>query len=176
MTGGGVKGVGRADAWATLTACGQGICSQSAPSRPPPQAPSLILSCLPLPRKSPPLPGEASPPPAPAPQAEALERALAEIRKVWKTLADFFSLQETPSLPHPLGPLRFLCLGSGREGLSWGKVKAWLRSSPAECEGRRVRNQTGAGAVRKKEFCPSCFSRPRAGQSSVSRFSFLRCP
>lgn len=67
MTGGGVKGVGRADAWATLTACGQGICSQSAPSRPPPQAPSLILSCLPLPRKSPPLPGEASPPPRPRP-------------------------------------------------------------------------------------------------------------
>ena len=88
----------------------------------------------------------------------------------------FFSLQETPSLPHPLGPLRFLWLGLGREGLSWGKVKARLRSSPAESAGRRVSNQTGAGAVRKKEFCPSRISRPRAGQSSVSRFSFLRCP
>lgn len=72
---------------------------------PLPLAPSLILSCLPLPRKSPPLPGEAPLPPPP--QAEALEGALAGIWNVWKTLADF-SLRETPSLPHLLGPLRFL--------------------------------------------------------------------
>lgn len=66
-------------------------------SEPPPLAPGLILPCLPLPRKSPPLPGETpllcSPPPPPA---EVLEGALAGIWKVWKTLADFFPSGRPP--------------------------------------------------------------------------------
>lgn len=122
------KGVGRAGAWATFTAHGQGLCSHSAPFRPPSPS-SKSYSFLPASPQEIPAPARRSvppvspPPPPPHLQAEALEGALAGIRKVWETLTDFFSLGD-PSLPRPLGPLRFLWLGLGREGLSWGKAKA----------------------------------------------------
>lgn len=87
----------------------------------------------------------------------------------------FFSLRETPLTTSPARSTQ-VSLGLGREGLSWGTVRAWLHSSPAEFEERRVRNQTGAGPVRKKEFCPSHVRSPRASESSVSRLSFSRCP
>lgn len=165
-------GVGRAGVWATFTARGQGLCRHSALSDPSPLAPSHILSCLPFPRKSPPLPGEAPlpppPPPPRPPQVEALEGALAGIWNVWKTLADFFPPGD-PLTTSPLGPLRFLWLGLGREGLSWGTVRAWLHSSPAEFEGRRKSEEPDWGWGCKEE---GILSQPRQESQSRRKLSF----
>lgn len=97
--GWGMEELGRAGAWATFTACGQGLRSHSAPFRPPSPSPKSY-SFLPASPQEIPAPARRSPPPAP-PLAEALEGALAGIWKVWKTLADFFPPGDplTTSLP-----------------------------------------------------------------------------
>lgn len=81
-------------------------------SDPPPLAPSLILSCLPLPRKSPPLPGEA--PLRHPPAGGGAGGGAGEDLEGLENSGGFFSLRETPSIPHPLHPLRFLWLGFGK--------------------------------------------------------------
>lgn len=140
---------------------------------PLPLAPSLILSCLPLPRKSPPLPGEAPlPPPRRRRRWRGRWRGSGTSGKLWRIFPSGRPPHCLTSKVHS-----GFCLDLRREGLSWGKVRAWLRSSPAVFRGEeRVRNRTGAKAVRKKEFCPSPVRSPRADESSVSRLSFSRCP
>lgn len=127
--------LGRAGAWATFTACGQGLRSHSAPFRPPSPSPKSY-SFLPASPQEIPAPARRSPPPAPPCWRRRWRgrwRGSGRSGKLWR----IFSLRETPSLPHSLGPLRFLWLGLRREGLSGGRVRVWLRSSPAGFERRR---------------------------------------
>lgn len=62
--GWGMEEVGRADAWATFTACGQGLRSHSAPFRTPSPSPRSYSS-LPASPQEIPAPARRNPPPAP---------------------------------------------------------------------------------------------------------------
>lgn len=131
--GWGMEEVGRADAWATFTACGQGLRSHSAPFRTPSPSPRSYSS-LPASPQEIPAPARRNPPPAPPlppPAGGGAGGGAGGDLEGLENSGGFFSLRETPSLPHSLSPLRFLWLGFRREGLSWGRVRVWLSSSPA---------------------------------------------
>lgn len=163
--------MGRAAAWATLAARGQGLRSLPPPSRPPPLAPRLSLSCLPLPRKSPPLPGEA--PSCPPAGGGAGGGAGGDLEGLENSGGLFPCGRAPPRSPRPT---RVSPAGPKETRPELGEVGVRLRprrraGEAGEAEERGARPGPGPG---KEGFCPRPARRPSAG--SVSRLSLPTCP
>ena len=127
LAGGGGMGVGRAGAWATFTACDQGLRSYSAPLHPPSASPKSY-SFLPASPQEISAPARRSPPPAPAGRGAGGGAGGGSGRS--GKLADFFPLGD-PLTTSPPRSTQVSLAGLRREGLSWGRARVWLRSSPA---------------------------------------------